>query len=97
MIGAPTGKNISRKLLTKEDVLANAETYKEQVFKILNLAKTTIRFNSQWMDKLGAAGMIKLASNQSVARMLERDDFKKPYTTGQPIAIHEFLYPLVQD
>jgi tyrosyl-tRNA synthetase len=96
MIGDPTGKNITRKPLTKEDVLANAETYKEQVFKILDPAKTTIRFNSQWMDKLGAAGMIKLASNQTVARMLERDDFKKRYTTGQPIAIHEFLYPLVQ-
>jgi tyrosyl-tRNA synthetase len=96
MIGDPTGKNITRKPLTKEDVLTNAETYKEQVFKILDPAKTTIRFNSQWMDKLGAAGMIKLASNQTVARMLERDDFKKRYTTGQPIAIHEFLYPLVQ-
>jgi tyrosyl-tRNA synthetase len=96
MIGDPTGKNITRKPLTKEDVLANAETYKEQVFKILDPVKTTIRFNSQWMDKLGAAGMIKLASNQTVARMLERDDFKKRYTTGQPIAIHEFLYPLVQ-
>jgi tyrosyl-tRNA synthetase len=82
--------------LTKKDVLANAETYKEQVFKILDPAKTTIRFNSQWMEKLGAAGMIKLASNQTVARMLERDDFKKRYAGGQPIAIHEFLYPLVQ-
>lgn len=96
MIGDPTGKNITRKPLTREDVLANAETYKEQVFKILDPAKTTIRFNSQWMDKLGAAGMIKLASNQTVARMLERDDFKKRYAGGQPIAIHEFLYPLVQ-
>lgn len=96
MIGDPTGKNITRKPLTKEDVLANAETYKEQVFKILDPAKTTIRFNSQWMEKLGAAGMIKLASNQTVARMLERDDFKKRYAGGQPIAIHEFLYPLVQ-
>jgi tyrosyl-tRNA synthetase len=96
MIGDPTGKNITRKPLTKEDVLANAETYKEQVFKILDPAKTTIRFNSEWMDKLGAAGMIKLASNQTVARMLERDDFKKRYAGGQPIAIHEFLYPLVQ-
>ena len=96
MIGDPTGKNVTRKPLTKEDVLANAETYKEQVFKILDPAKTTIRFNSQWMDKLGAAGMIKLASNLTVARMLERDDFKKRYAGGQPIAIHEFLYPLVQ-
>jgi tyrosyl-tRNA synthetase len=96
MIGDPTGKNVTRKPLTKEDVLANAETYKEQVFKILDPAKTTIRFNSQWMDKLGAAGMIKLASSLTVARMLERDDFKKRYAGGQPIAIHEFLYPLVQ-
>lgn len=96
MIGDPTGKNVTRKPLTKQDVLANAETYKEQVFKILDPAKTTIRFNSQWMEKLGAAGMIKLASNQTVARMLERDDFKKRYSGGQPIAIHEFLYPLVQ-
>jgi tyrosyl-tRNA synthetase len=96
MIGDPTGKNITRKPLSKEDVLANAETYKEQVFKILDPAKTTIRFNSEWMDKLGAAGMIKLAASQTVARMLERDDFKKRYAGGQPIAIHEFLYPLVQ-
>lgn len=96
MIGDPTGKNVTRKPLTKEDVLANAETYKEQVFKILDPAKTTIRFNSEWMEKLGAAGMIKLAANQTVARMLERDDFKKRYANGQPIAIHEFLYPLVQ-
>jgi tyrosyl-tRNA synthetase len=96
MIGDPTGKNVTRKPLTKDDVLANAETYKEQVFKILDPAKTTIRFNSQWMDKLGAAGMIKLASNLTVARMLERDDFKKRYAGGQPIAIHEFLYPLAQ-
>lgn len=96
MIGDPTGKNVTRKPLTKEDVLANAETYKEQVFKILDPEKTTICFNSQWMEKLGAAGMIKLASNQTVARMLERDDFKKRYAGGQPIAIHEFLYPLVQ-
>ena len=96
MIGDPTGKNVTRKPLTKEDVLANAETYKEQVFKILDPEKTTIRFNSEWMEELGAAGMIKLASNQTVARMLERDDFKKRYANGQPIAIHEFLYPLVQ-
>jgi tyrosyl-tRNA synthetase len=96
MIGDPTGKNVTRKPLTQEDVLANAETYKEQVFKILDPAKTTIKFNSQWMDKLGSAGMIKLASSLTVARMLERDDFKKRYAGGQPIAIHEFLYPLVQ-
>ncbi|MFT6896266.1 MAG: tyrosyl-tRNA synthetase [Paraglaciecola sp.] len=96
MIGDPTGKNITRKPLSKEDVLANAETYKEQVFKILDPAKTSIRFNSQWMEKLGSVGMIKLAASQTVARMLERDDFKKRYAGGQPIAIHEFLYPLVQ-
>lgn len=96
MIGDPTGKNVTRKALTKEDVLANAETYKEQVFKILDPEKTTIRFNSEWMDTLGSAGMIKLAASQTVARMLERDDFKKRYAGGQPIAIHEFLYPLVQ-
>ncbi|MCU4677461.1 tyrosine--tRNA ligase [Catenovulum sp. 2E275] len=95
-IGDPTGKNVTRKPLTKEQVLANAETYKEQVFKILDPTKTRVVFNSQWMDQLGAAGMIKLAANQTVARMLERDDFKKRYTNGQPIAIHEFLYPLVQ-
>lgn len=96
MIGDPTGKNVTRKPLTKADVLANAETYKTQVFKILDPAKTTVRFNSEWMEELGAAGMIKLAANQTVARMLERDDFKKRYANGQPIAIHEFLYPLVQ-
>ena len=96
MIGDPTGKNVTRKPLSKEDVLANAETYKQQVFKILDPEKTTIRFNSEWMEQLGAAGMIKLAASQTVARMLERDDFKKRYAGGQPIAIHEFLYPLVQ-
>nr|WP_239032210.1 tyrosine--tRNA ligase [Pseudoalteromonas sp. MMG022] len=96
MIGDPTGKSVTRKPLTKEDVLANAETYKEQVFKILDPAKTTVAFNSTWMEKLGSAGMIKLAARQTVARMLERDDFKKRYAGGQPIAIHEFLYPLVQ-
>lgn len=96
LIGDPTGKNVTRKPLSKEDVLANAETYKEQVFKILDPAKTTVRFNSEWMEQLGAAGMIKLAASQTVARMLERDDFKKRYANNQPIAIHEFLYPLVQ-
>jgi tyrosyl-tRNA synthetase len=96
MIGDPTGKNVTRKALTRKDVLANAETYKEQVFKILDPAKTTVAFNSTWMDKLGAAGMLKLASRQTVARMMERDDFKKRYTSGQSIAIHEFMYPLVQ-
>ena len=77
MIGDPTGKNVTRKPLTKEDVLANAETYKEQVFKILDPAKTTVAFNSTWMEKLGAAGMLKLASRQTVAFRMERDDFKK--------------------
>ncbi|MBQ4837575.1 MULTISPECIES: tyrosine--tRNA ligase [Pseudoalteromonas] len=96
MIGDPTGKNVTRKPLTREDVLANAETYKEQVFKILDPEKTTVAFNSQWMEKLSSAEMIKLASRQTVARMLERDDFKKRYAGGQAIAIHEFLYPLVQ-
>ena len=96
LIGDPTGKNVTRKPLSEEQILANAETYKQQVFKILDADKTTIRFNSEWMDKLGAAGMVKLAASQTVARMLERDDFKKRYTNGQPIAIHEFLYPLVQ-
>ncbi|MBU3021435.1 tyrosine--tRNA ligase [Aestuariibacter sp. A3R04] len=96
LIGDPTGKNVTRKPLSKEQVLENARTYQEQVFKILDKDKTQIRFNSEWMDALGAAGMIKLAASQTVARMLERDDFKKRYTGGQPIAIHEFLYPLVQ-
>lgn len=96
MIGDPSGKNVTRKPLTKEEVLANAETYKEQVFKILDPAKTIVAFNSTWMEKLGAAGMLKLASRQTVARMMERDDFKKRYASGQAIAIHEFMYPLVQ-
>ncbi|OFC71223.1 tyrosine--tRNA ligase [Alteromonas confluentis] len=96
LIGDPTGKNVTRKPLTKDQVLENAQTYQEQVFKILDKEKTQIRFNSEWMDALGAAGMIKLAASQTVARMLERDDFKKRYANGQPIAIHEFLYPLVQ-
>ncbi|RDV29407.1 tyrosine--tRNA ligase [Alteromonas aestuariivivens] len=96
LIGDPTGKNVTRKPLNRDQVLENAKTYQEQVFKILDPEKTQIRFNSEWMDQLGAAGMIKLAASQTVARMLERDDFKKRYNHGQPIAIHEFLYPLVQ-
>lgn len=96
MIGDPTGKNVTRKPLSAEDVQANAQTYKEQVFKILDPAKTEVRFNSEWMEPLGAAGMLKLAARQTVARMLERDDFKKRYQNNQPIAIHEFIYPLVQ-
>lgn len=96
MIGDPTGKNVTRKPLSREDVVANAETYKSQVFKILDAEKTEVRFNSEWMNSLGADGLIKLAARQTVARMLERDDFKKRYQGGQPIAIHEFLYPLIQ-
>ncbi|RTE85628.1 MULTISPECIES: tyrosine--tRNA ligase [Gammaproteobacteria] len=96
MIGDPTGKNATRKPLSREDVIANAETYKEQVFKVLDAEKTEVRFNSEWMNELGASGMTKLAARQTVARMLERDDFKKRYKEGQAIAIHEFLYPLVQ-
>ena len=96
LIGDPTGKSVTRKPLSKEDILKNAETYKEQVFKILDPAKTTIAFNSTWFNEFGAADMIKLAARQTVARMLERDDFKKRYAGGQSIAIHEFLYPLVQ-
>ncbi len=96
MIGDPSGKNITRKPLSREEVLANAETYKEQVYKVLNPEKTDVRFNSEWMGVMDAAGMIKLAARQTVARMLERDDFKNRYKEGQPIAIHEFIYPLVQ-
>lgn len=96
MIGDPTGKSETRKVLTKEDVLRNAETYKEQVFKILDPEKTKVVFNSSWLNDLGCGGMIALASKYTVARMLERDDFHKRYTTQQPIAIHEFLYPLIQ-
>lgn len=96
MVGDPTGKNTTRPPLTREDVLRNAETYKEQVFKILDPAKTKIEFNSTWLSELGAEGMIRLAASQTVARMLERDDFKKRYNEGRPIAIHEFMYPLLQ-
>ena len=96
MIGDPTGKSETRKVLTREDVLKNAETYKEQVFKILDPEKTKVVFNSTWLNELGCGGMIGLASKYTVARMLERDDFHKRYTTQQPIAIHEFLYPLIQ-
>ena len=96
MIGDPTGKSATRPPLSREDVLRNAETYKEQVFKILDPARTRVEFNSSWMNEVGAAGMIKLAGQYTVARMLERDDFDKRYKGNQPIAIHEFLYPLVQ-
>ena len=96
MIGDPTGKSATRPPLSHEDVLRNAESYKDQVFKILDPDKTEVLFNSSWMEKLGAAGMIQLASQYTVARMLERDDFEKRYGANQPIAVHEFLYPLVQ-
>ncbi|RTR39002.1 tyrosine--tRNA ligase [Shewanella canadensis] len=96
MVGDPSGKNSTRPPLTREQVLANAETYKQQVYKILDPAKTRIEFNSSWLEPLGAAGMIRLASKQTVARMMERDDFKKRYGSGQSIAIHEFMYPLLQ-
>lgn len=96
MIGDPTGKNVTRKPLTRDEVLENAKTYKAQIFKILDPEKTEVAFNSSWMNELGAAGMIELASQSTVARMLERDDFEKRYKGNQPIAIHEFLYPLVQ-
>ena len=96
MIGDPTGKSATRPPLTEEQVAANAVTYKEQVFKILDPAKTRVAFNSEWMSKLSAADMIKLAGQYTVARMLERDDFAKRYDAEQSIAIHEFLYPLVQ-
>ena len=96
MIGDPSGKNTTRPPLSREQIMDNARTYEDQVFKILDPDKTEICFNSTWMDKLGAADMIRLASHQTVARMLERDDFAKRYGNNQPIAIHEFLYPLVQ-
>jgi tyrosyl-tRNA synthetase len=96
MIGDPTGKSATRPPLTREQVLQNAETYKEQVFKILDPEKTEIAFNSTWMTELGSAGLIQLAAKHTVARMLERDDFNKRYKSNQPIAVHEFLYPLVQ-
>jgi tyrosyl-tRNA synthetase len=96
MIGDPSGKNETRPPLTREQVKENAETYQKQVYKVLDPQKTKIMFNSEWMDKFNAVDMIKLAASHTVARMLERDDFHKRYTTGQPIAIHEFLYPLIQ-
>jgi len=96
MIGDPTGKSATRKALTPEQVRENAETYASQVFQILDRDKTEIRFNSEWLGELGAEGMIRLAAKYTVARMLERDDFKKRFADNQPIAIHEFLYPLAQ-
>ncbi len=96
MIGDPTGKNATRPPLTREQVLANAQSYKEQVFKVLDPAKTEVVFNSAWMDKFSAVDLIRLAATHTVAQMLERDDFSKRYKANQPIAIHEFIYPLVQ-
>jgi len=96
MIGDPTGKNVTRKPLSREDVLKNAETYASQVYKVLDRERTELRFNSEWFGRMSAADMIKLAAQHTVARMLERDDFAKRYAAQQPIAIHEFLYPLVQ-
>ena len=96
MIGDPSGKDVTRKPLTKKEILENAKSYEEQVFKILDKDKTRIAFNSEWMSKMSSADMISLASKQTVARMLERDDFSKRYKSEQAISIHEFLYPLVQ-
>lgn len=95
-IGDPTGKSETRKVLSKEQVLKNAQTYKEQVFKILDDSKTQVVFNSSWLNELGTSGLIALASNLTVARMLERDDFSKRYSSNTPIAVNEFLYPLLQ-
>jgi len=96
MIGDPSGKNQTRPPLSREEILANAQTYKEQVFKILDPERTQVLFNSEWSDKLGAEGMIRLASRYTVARLLERDDFSKRFRNNQPIAVHELLYPLMQ-
>ena len=96
MIGDPSGKNATRKPMTRDDVEANARTYADQVFKVLDRERTEVRFNSEWFGKMSAADMIRLAAQHTVARMLERDDFAKRYAAQQPIAIHEFLYPLVQ-
>jgi len=96
MIGDPTGKNQTRPPLTRQEILRNAQTYRDQVFKILDPAKTDILFNSEWSDKLGAEGMIRLAARYTVARLLERDDFSKRFKAQQPIAVHELLYPLMQ-
>src|SRR5689334_9674464 len=96
MIGDPTGKNVTRKPLSREDIESNARTYADQVFKVLDRDKTEVRFNSEWFGAMSAADMIRLAAKHTVARMLERDDFSKRYKSEQPIAIHEFLYPLVQ-
>jgi len=96
MIGDPTGKNVTRKPLTRDEIVANAATYAEQVFKVLDRDRTEVRFNSEWFDAMSAADMVRLAGQHTVARMLERDDCAKRYAAQQPIALHEFLYPLVQ-
>ncbi len=96
MIGDPTGRNVTRPPLSREEILQNAETYKEQVFKILDPARTEIRFNSEWMEKLGAEGLIRLAAKSTVSQMLEREDFHKRFQEERPIAVHELLYPMVQ-
>lgn len=96
MIGDPSGKDVTRKPLTREQVLENAKTYQEQIFKVLDPELTKVVFNSEWLTDLGSAGLIQLASNYTVARMLERDDFEKRYKSQQPIAVHEFIYPLLQ-
>lgn len=96
LIGDPTGKNATRPALTAAEVSVNAETYRQQVFKVLDENKTRVVFNSEWMSKVDAAGLVRIAAQHTVARMLERDDFHKRYTEGRPIAIHEFLYPLIQ-
>ena len=96
MIGDPTGKNVTRKPLSRDEVIENARTYESQIFKILDPEKTLVMFNSSWMNDMDAADLIQLASRHTVARMLEREDFSKRYSSGQPIAIHEFIYPLVQ-
>lgn len=96
MIGDPTGKNVTRKPLSRKQILENASTYEEQIFKILDPDRTSVRFNSEWMNEMGTARLIELAAQHTVARMLERDDFSKRYKSGKPIAIHEFLYPLIQ-
>ncbi len=96
MIGDPTGKNVTRKPLTREAVLENARTYEHQIYRILDPERTTVMFNSQWMGEMGAAELVQVAAHYTVARMLERDDFHKRYSSGQSIAIHEFLYPLIQ-
>lgn len=96
MIGDPTGKNVTRKPMSRDEVIENARTYEQQIFKILDPEKTLVMFNSSWMGEMSAADLVGLAAKHTVARMLERDDFHKRYTGGQPIAIHEFLYPLVQ-